>query len=244
MHDLSPQSAVSSLNHWRVRGRVLTRYSRAAWLQCAVLLVIGLVVRGWSLKGQRIWDDQYLAFQNPFIKSPLLILESFRHYLFLESYSTHYRPIQTLSYLFDYCLWNTNAYGFHLTNILLHATSGVLLYLLARKLLASLWFHNVPLAVRDRVRKRLGGISLTAFLIALLWSVHPVHSAAIDYISGRADSLAFVFAAGGWLLVFRGRTGKGMASRWFFFGMAAASGLVALLSREIACIWFALFLGH
>ncbi len=244
MHDLSPQLAVSSPNHWRVRGRVLTRHFRADWLQCAVLLVIGLVVRGWSLSGQRIWDDQYLAFQNPFIKSPLLIFESFRHYLFLESFSTHYRPIQTISYLFDYCIWNTDAYGFHLTNLLLHATSGVLLFLLARKILASLWFRNVPLAVRDRAQKRLRGISLAAFLIALLWSVHPVHSAAVDYISGRADSLAFLFAAAGWLLIFRGRTRKGAAGRWFCFGLAAAAGLVALLSREIACVWVALFLGH
>lgn len=244
MHDLSPQSTVSSLNHWRVRGRVLARYFRADWLQCVGLLAIGLLVRARGLNGQRIWDDQYLALENPFIKSPLLILESFRHYLFLESFSTHYRPIQTLSYLFDYCFWNTNAYGFHLTNVVLHATSGVLLYLLARKLLASLWFRNVPLAVRDRAQKRLLGISLAAFLIALLWSVHPVHSAAVDYISGRADSLAFLFAAAGWLLVFRGRTRKGMAGRWFCFGLAMVSGLVALLSREIACVWFALFLGH
>ena len=244
MHDLSPQLPVSPPNHWRIRGRVITRYFRADWLQCAALLVTGLLVRTWSLKGQRIWDDQYLALQNPFIKSPLLILESFRHYLFLESFSTHYRPIQTLSYLFDYCFWSTNAYGFHLTNLLLHATSGTLLYLLVRKLLASLWFRNVPLTVRDRAQKRLRGISLAAFLVALVWSVHPVHSAAVDYISGRADSLAFLFAAGGWLLVFRGRTRKGMAARWFCFGLATVSGLVALLSREIACVWFALFLGH
>jgi tetratricopeptide (TPR) repeat protein len=197
-----------------------------------------------NLNGQRIWDDQYLSWQNPFIKSPLLILESFRHYLFLESFSTHYRPIQTVSYLFDYCFWNTNPYGFHLTNTLLHATSGVLLYFLARKLLASLWLRNLSLAVRDRAQKRWGALSLTAFLIALLWSVHPVHSAAVDYISGRADSLAFLFAAAAWLLVFRGRTRKGTTGRWFYFSTAAISGLVALLSREIACVWFALFLGH
>ena len=244
MHDISPPLAISPRSRWRVCGRSVVRYFRADWLHCAVLLVIGLLVRARSLNGQRIWDDQYLSLQNPFIKSPLLILESFRHYLFLESFSTHYRPIQTISYFFDYCFWNTNAYGFHLTNLLLHATSGVLLYLLARKLLASLWFRNTPLSMRERVHKRVPGISLAALLIALLWSVHPVHSAAVDYISGRADSLAFLFGAGGWLLVFRGRTRKREGARWFYFALAALSGLLALLSREIACVWFALFLGH
>ena len=244
MHDTLPQLAISPPKRSRFRGLALARYLRADWMQGAMLLIAGLLVRAWSLNGQRIWDDQWLSWQSPFIKSPLLILESFRHYLFLESFSTHYRPIQTISYLFDYCFWNSNAYGFHLTNIFLHAISGVLLYFLTRKLLASLWFRNVSLAVRDRAQRRVRGISLAAFFIALLWSVHPVHSAAVDYISGRADSLAFLFAAAGWLLVFRGRTRQGRTARWFCFGLAAVSGLVALLSREIACVWFALFLGH
>ena len=244
MHDLSPQPAISRVNRGRSGGRLLARYFRKDWLRATILLVVGLLVRAWSLHGERIWDDQYLSLENPFIKSPLLILESFRHYLFLESYSTHYRPIQTISYLFDYWFWNTDTYGFHLTNLLLHAASGVLLFFLARKILASLWFRNLPLAVRDRAQRRIRGLSLAAFLIALLWSVHPVHSAAVDYISGRADSLAFLFAAAAWLLVFRGRTRKGAAGPWFCYALAAASGLAALLSREIACVWFALFLGH
>ena len=244
MHDSPPQLAISPLNRWRFRREALARYLRADWLRGTALLIVGLLVRARGLNGQRIWDDHYLTWQNPFIKSPLLILESFRHYLFQESFSTHYRPIQTISYLFDYCFWNTDPYGYHLTNVLLHAASGVLLYFLLRKLFASLWLRETPVAIRDRAPKRIRGISLIAFFIALLWSVHPVHSAAVDYISGRADSLAFFFAAAGWLLVFRGRARKGTAGRWFCFGLAAVSGLVALLSREIACVWFALFLGH
>ena len=74
---------------------------------------------------------------NPFIKSPLFIFEAFRHYLFLDSYSAHYRPVQNLSFIVDYFFWNNNAYGFHLTNLLLHIASGLLLYLLLRKLFTS-----------------------------------------------------------------------------------------------------------
>jgi hypothetical protein len=46
--------------------------------------------------------------------------------------------------------------------------------------------------------------------------VHPVHSAAIDYISGRADSLAFAFSAGAWLLVLRARIAKARWLKGFF----------------------------
>ena len=52
------------------------------------------------------------------------------------------------------------------------------------------------------VAARLSG---AAFFFALLWMVHPVHSAAVDYISGRADSLAFFFACAGWLLYLQAR---------------------------------------
>ena len=85
-----------------------------------------------------VWDDSYLIRDNPFIKSPLLVFEAFRHYLFLDSYSAHYRPVQNLSFIVDYFFWNGNAYGFHLTNLLLHIASGLLLYLLLEKLFISL----------------------------------------------------------------------------------------------------------
>ncbi len=170
----------------------------------------------------------------------MLILETFRHHLFLDSLSAHYRPIQNISYIFDYFFWNTDEFGFHLTNTLLHAGSGILLYFLLRHLLGSFLVRKPSIYVQRRAT----WISNAAFFVAILWIVHPVHSAAVDYISGRADSLAFFFAASGWLLFLKAEA----ASRWFVrlavYGVAAISGLLALLSREIACIWIVLFIVH
>jgi protein O-mannosyl-transferase len=81
----------------------------------------------------------------------------------------------------------------------------------------------------------------------MIWVVHPVHSAAVDYISGRADSLAFLLASAGWLLFLRAQripSGSGRILRGSFYLLAAVSGLLALLSREIACVWLALFVAH
>ena len=200
-----------------------------------MLALVGFVVRAPALQGELVWDDQYLARDNPFIKSPLLILEAFKHHLFLDSFSAHYRPVQNISFILDYMLWNTNTYGFHLTNILLHVLSGVLLYFLLKKL-----FVITRISPSDGCR----AASLPAFVIALLWVVHPVHSAAVDYISGRADSLAFVFACSGWLLVLFARESKSSRQRLVWYGLAAICGLLSLCSREIACVWFALFLLH
>ena len=205
------------------------------WVRCAILALLGFAVHFPSLQGQLIWDDQYLAHDNPFIKSPVLILESFRHYLFLDSFSAHYRPVQNISYIFDYLIWNTDPYGFHLSNVLWHVGSGILLYLLLARLFKGFAANG---SWRDSI------ISLAAFFAALLWVIHPVHSAAVDYISGRADSLAFFFACGGWLLYLRGRDARRLTLRCLFYFLAALSLLLGLCSRESACLWVVMFLGH
>lgn len=222
--------------------RGLAIYSQRPWLRCLLLVLFGAGVHIPALQGQLIWDDLYLTRDNPFIKSPLLVLESFRHYLFPDSYAGHYRPLQNISYIFDYLLWNTNSYGYHLSNILWHVGSGILLYFLLSELLRSLgtqWFVKSGSTPSHTVSARL---STTAFFLALLWVVHPVHSAAVDYISGRADSLAFFFACAGWLLYIQARK---MPQPWLRGGscaLAILSGLLMLCSRETGCMWMLVFL--
>jgi tetratricopeptide (TPR) repeat protein len=207
-----------------------------------LLVLFGAGVHIPALQGQLIWDDLYLARDNPLIKSPLLILETFRHYLFPDSYAGHYRPLQNISYIFDYLIWNSESYGYHLSNVLWHVGSGVLLYFLLKELLRSLgaeWLAKSGGNLSQPVSARL---STAAFLFALLWVVHPVHSAAVDYISGRADSLAFFFACAGWLLYIQARK---MPQPWLrsgLYALATLSGLFMLCSRESGLMWMVVFL--
>ena len=223
----------------RSLGRKIAALSQRTWARCAVLALLGFLVHLPSLQGQLIWDDQYLAHDNPFIKSPLLILESFRHHLFLDSFSAHYRPVQTISYIVDYLLWNTDPYGYHLSNILWHVASGILLFLLLQKL-----FRQFVAGWQDNTATLIPVFSWAAFFVALLWLVHPVHSAAVDYISGRADSLAFFFACASWLLYLRAKSANRRDVAGILFGASALALLLALCSRESACIWAAVFLTH
>jgi tetratricopeptide (TPR) repeat protein len=216
------------------RARPLWQFLQTDGCRALLLILLAVAIHAPALSGQFIWDDNYLAHDNPFIKSPLFIFEAFRQHLFFDSFSAHYRPVQNLSYIVDYFFWNDDTFGFHLTNIVLHAASGVLLYFLARRLLHSLFAEKLSIPVR----------SGAAFLVALLWTVHPVHSAAVDYISGRADSLAFVFASGGWLLYLRGIEAKSRGLRLTLFSGAACTALLALCSRETAGLWLIIFLLH
>ncbi|HYJ04699.1 MAG TPA: tetratricopeptide repeat protein, partial [Chthoniobacterales bacterium] len=211
-------------------------HAEQPWIRCLLLFVSGIAARFPALQGQLVWDDTWLVRDNPFIKSALLIPESFRHFLSLDTSSSHYRPVQNISYFFDYLIWNADPYGYHLSNLFWHVGSGILLYFLLQRLFEPF---------RERFEE--GGrrlLSAAAFFVALLWIVHPVHSAAVDYISGRADSLAFFFACGAWLLYLRARRVQSSSWRFALHTVAAISALLALCSRETACIWMLLFLVH
>ena len=199
-------------------------------------LLAGFLVYAPALSGDLIWDDFYLVRENPFFRSPVFGLEVFRHYLFFDSFSTYYRPVQNWSYIFDYWLWRGSPIGYHCTNILLHSLSGFFLFLLLRRLLPGLYSAD---AEKDR-----GSTDSIALLVALLWVVHPIHNAAVAYISGRADSLAALFALGAWLLARRALT-LGRSWKTAALGLlAGGSLLIALCSKEIALVWLILLLGH
>lgn len=231
----------------RIHARpALQRYAAyfcRAWLQVVALIVGGFIVHFPALQGEPIWDDDYLIRTNPFIKSPLLILETFRHSLFPEAYASHYRPVQNLTYMADYFLWNNNFYGFHLSSVLFHVCSAILLYFLLRKLLPPLLTWRGRQSDTSTDRDTIVP-SLIAFFVALLWVVHPIHSAAVDYISGRADSIALFFAFGGWLLFLKTREVSRPFVRHTLFLLAWSCGLLSLCSRESGCVLVLLFLLH
>src|SRR6266403_438638 len=89
------------------------------WPRYFFLGAIGFIIRLPAIQGGRIWDDVFLTRDNPFIKSPLLALEAFRHLIFPDSPSGHIRPVQhrsnTLNSLYSY----TDPAAFHLRNTLL-----------------------------------------------------------------------------------------------------------------------------
>lgn len=199
-----------------------------------LFLAVTLAIYAPVLGGQFVWDDHYLVAGNGLIRSPVFLLEVFRHTLF-GGESNFYRPVQTLTYLWDYHWWGLNPFGYHLTSTLVHALDGCLLFALLRRILPG-W--TLGMGARTPATDRL------ALAVALLWVVHPVHSAAVAYIAGRADSLAMGFCVGAWLLCGRALASPGRPlARAGLAAGAFGCFLAGLCSKEISCVWLALFAG-
>ena len=126
-----------------------------------------------------------------------------------------YRPLLLVSIMIDSLIFNQWVAGYHLTNILLHVLTTLLVYGFIRYLL------------------RLdGGASVQsghmALLAALVFAVHPVHAEAVNSIFNRSEILVALGVVGGlwWFLRRREQQPK---KAWFGLSLIY---LLVLLCRE------------
>ena len=177
-----------------------------------VIVVFGIYAP--ALWNGFVWDDTALILRDPLIRSWQLIPEAFQHFLFLDATpSDFYRPIQRLTYLVDYAAFVFKPAVYHFTSILCHIGATLALLLLSRELLR-FW------EVEEVKARRL------ALIVALGWAIHPVHNAAVAYVSGRADPLAAAFGFLGLYCALRALPAIGSRRSLFLF----ASGVLFLLS--------------
>jgi tetratricopeptide (TPR) repeat protein len=199
------------------------------FLPALVLALAIFAVYTPALRSDFIWDDTALILRDPLIRSWQLIPETFQHFLFIDATpSDFYRPIQRLTYLADYAAFVFKPAGYHLSSILCHVGAAFALLLLANELLRG-W------NVEERKRRWL------AFLATLVWAVHPVHTAAVAYISGRADPLAAMFGFLGLYCGIRAAPAT-RSNRWLLIIATAGLFLLSALSKETGLIFPVLWL--
>ena len=145
------------------------------FLHIVLLIIIGITLYANTFQNEFVWDDDELIVRNPYIKSWRHLQDIFTRDLFYHANgSSSFRPIQSLSLMLDYHFWRLNPFGYHLTNILLHISAAILVYLLVN-LISS-------------------GNRALSLITGLIFITHPIHTQAVTYISGRADLLAGVFS--------------------------------------------------
>lgn len=132
-----------------------------------------------------------------------------------QAHGGFFRPLFILSYIVDGRLWHARPLGYHLTNVVIHALNSFLVFQVARQFLQ----HVASPA------KSATAVSIAA---ATLFLLHPSHTEAVTWISGRADLLATCFClASIWCFIVYARKGRSS-----FLALALICGAAALLAKE------------
>ena len=144
------------------------------WLVAGICLFLAAVI--WMVYGQTIgyefsgYDDQVYVDENPMVMrglNPKGIKWAFTHIV-----ACNWHPLTMLSHMLDCQLYGLNAGGHHLTNILLHTASAMLLFLVLRRMTGFLW--------------------RSAF-VAALFAIHPLRVESVAWIAERKDVLCGLF---------------------------------------------------
>lgn len=145
-----------------------------------------------------IRDDRYIVTGNPLLQSwnslpKLLTTGYWEGALGTEAPVQEFRPALMLSYAVTALLFGFIPWIFHLTNLLLHATNTLLLFLLLKR--------------RCSFSAALGAGALFAVL--------PVHVEAVAYLSGRSELLVCFFLLLTWLELERDKPRMILGLFWF-----------------------------
>ncbi|MEW6146084.1 MAG: tetratricopeptide repeat protein [Thermodesulfobacteriota bacterium] len=134
----------------------------------------------------------------------------------------YYRPVYYASLVIDNRVWGVSPFGFHLTSIILHSLSTVLLYFL------------ILLLFKEFKR---GAGDGEAFLSSMLFALYPLHVESVSFIAARGDILAgmfFLLCLIFYILSYR---------NFFFVIPAAVSFYLSFLSKEVAFSFPIIILG-
>ena len=130
-------------------------------------------------------------------------------------------PLTWLSWSFDHAVWGGSAFGYHLTNVLLHALNAALAF----KLFDGLMEKNGATAdARTR--------HVAAAFAALVFALHPLRVESVTWASERSDVLCASFALGAALAWISGRPGRAVLLH--ALGLASKGTNVALPLALIA----------
>jgi|SaaInlStandDraft_7_1057024.scaffolds.fasta_scaffold11774_2 protein O-mannosyl-transferase len=142
----------------------------------------------------------------------------------LNAYHTvppiQYRHLFFLSFSLNHSQNGLEPFAYHLVNITFHfLTSLVLLFIV---------FFTLENGTSWRGKHALGIAGLTA----ILFTINPLNTETVTYISGRASGMAGFFFLSAMLLFILGSLGKFLGKTLLFYSLSLIAFIAALLSKE------------
>jgi hypothetical protein len=102
-------------------------------------------------------------------------------WMLTTTHGGHWQPLTWLSFACDHALWGMDARGYHLTNLVLHALCGILVWRILQTLLRGAGVGSE------------GSRPLVAAIGALLFAIHPLRVESVAWATERRDVLSGVF---------------------------------------------------
>ncbi len=161
-----------------------------------------------------VFDDVSGIAGDPLIREARTFAEASR--VLVEPW----RPFTRFTYALTHALAGFSRRAFHTTNIVIHGLNTLLVFGIAMSL-ARRWLQEVNAAH-------------FGFIAASIHAVHPLHTEAVTYVSGRSSSLCALFYFGCLLLLMRAVSSRDATRRVLFFAGAGISAVFALASKEEA----------
>jgi len=156
-----PQEAVGTLNLYRLA-------ALSAMLLVTVVLVFGQTARHEFVN----IDDNECVYQNKEITDGLS-----RHGIeaaFTKVLANNWVPLTYVSHMLDWQAYRNDAGGHHVTNVLLHAATVVLLFLVLTQMTGRTWASAAA---------------------AALFALHPLRAESVAWVTERKDVLSGLFFA-------------------------------------------------
>lgn len=189
-------------------------------LPIVLITVIVFLVFQPILNNGFVWDDEMNITENPHFRG-LSVPHLF--WMFTTIHDANFHPLCWLSFGIDYVLWGLNPTGYHLTNMLLHTVSAVLLYFLIAGLLrqtnaSALDIHGL-------------GIQVGAFIGTLFWAIHPLRVENVAWISTRGDLVCGVFYIAALIAYLKMVKKQATVERRIWFLISMMFFILSLLAR-------------
>lgn len=200
-----------------------------------LIIFLGTLTYINSFSGDWVWDDASSVLLHEHVQDPSKIAQLYLEdqHAFAGGQGNFYRPLLSTTFMLDFWLANQgptiaesrnvldslNPLFFHVHSTLWHILVSLLMFVLLQKLKTPVY------------------ISLAA---ASIYVIHPLHTEAVTYISGRADSMSAAFILAGICIALNeANTTFRQITRVGLSGLCFAG---ALLSKESAFIYPVLLL--
>src|SRR5437016_1105542 len=191
------------------------------WLAPSLVALVTLAAFLPTLHNQFVnWDDDVNFLDNPHYRG---LGWSQLRWMWTTFHMAHYIPLTWMTLGMDYLLWGMNPVGYHLTSLLLHVTSAVVVFFLARRFLT--------LAL-PRASGRGHALTVSAGFAALVFAIHPLRVESVAWATERRDVLSGLFYLLTLLTYLRAceRGARGRRSYWLSVALFGC----ALLSKSMA----------